>query len=156
MTLIIARWIFSIAAALGPGVNLPWPAMSATRLDGITEQITTEEVQDAAGNWVSSREIRHFCAPSSGVYQVTAHVGLMPLPAGAPDVHGQIWLRGPDGGVLLTRIFAAAGHWSVQGATHVLVAEGPSCYRLAYDLTGPAVVNPDTRATYLTVHKIGP
>ncbi|MBK8916344.1 MAG: hypothetical protein IPM64_17405 [Phycisphaerales bacterium] len=154
MTLIFARWIFSLAAALGPGVNLPWPAMAPTRLDGISEQVSVEDTFDALGI-LSAREIRHFCVLEAGVYQVTAHVGLMPLPAGAPDVNGQVWLRGPDGGVLLTRLFAAAGHWSVQGATHVLVAQQPACYRLAYDLTGPAVVNPDVRASYVTMHRIG-
>lgn len=156
---IIAKWIFTAAVTLQPGVDVQLPQAMPVRAEGVLELVTMVAMAPPPDNCAPNcppppPKLRHFCIPA-GAYSVTARIGLQPLEGGATGAEGRLWIRAQGAGeeLLLATFFAAPGAWTADGGTGVLLSPG-GCYSWRYDLTGPATINPDARVTYLAIYRV--
>jgi hypothetical protein len=180
MDIILAKWFFHTALLLSPGTGLEWPLMRAgiqastaiqevLEVDGVgaplptcsaLQPVCTVPWEGARGHWT-----QRFCVGGPGVYTFAIAFGLS-TPETDRAVTGRVWLRrelqargsaGMRGETTLLAGFRAAPGEASQAAGSVTVAAPVSaCYSITYDATGPAWIDPDQRAGFLTVHRAGP
>lgn len=155
MDLIFAKWILAAAVAIGPGEQLDMPPMQASRsTPTVAARIAVADEMDITG-WTRTRTLQFFCADQPGVYTVSLRLAMMPLPAGSPEVTGRVWMVGAGETVHLLAFSALAGAWTTEASSTSIPVDARGCFQLVFDATGPATINPDPRATFLTVHKAG-
>jgi hypothetical protein len=146
MDLTLATWLFATATALQPGLDHAWPIMAPKR------EAAGLETRLAVPAPPAPHE-QHLCATAPGVYVVTMRLGFVPGEAAA----GRLWLESSGGDVVhMMEWRAAPGEWTTFASSAPMAADGPTCWRLRYDATGPAVVNHDPRVTVVTIHRAGP
>lgn len=149
------KLIFPAAAVLFPASDGPWPFYLPSQVHG--EGISVRSFYDGdaigPGGWIGTPVLRQAVCVKPGVYTARFAVSMEPLPRGTPPVSGWVELHAASDRLLLTTWAAAAGEWTLQANAVTLV--NPGCMTLRYAASGPATINPDPRATYLTITRIG-
>lgn len=150
-----AKLVFPAAAFLFPATGGPWPFYLPVQLHGAGVETRSYYDGDVygPGGWAGTPVLRQAICVSPGVYTVRFGLSLEPLPRGHAPVTGWVELHAANERAILTTWGAVSGEWTLQAGAVTLA--NPGCMHLRYAASAPATINPDPRATYLTVTRIG-
>lgn len=140
-----AKFVFTLATTLLPGVDVGWPIMQSAE---IPAELTVMAMIEPPGGPGPGRQIQFFCSPVGGTYQVGFHLAMQPH---AEVVTGWVETATRDGPLILARWYAAPGEWTIVDNTTALRLQPGECFQLTYRSSGHAPVNTDQRVTYLTI-----